>query len=86
MQGGGEHSAGLQGGVQLSQTENKWVFNPDREDIRECLSSKEAALGLLSVMEKQEVVGHLLEVLIWKTCLRILYLHWMQLQSLDQRR
>ena len=35
-------------GVKFDQTEKKWVYQPDGEDVRECVSIKEAALGLLS--------------------------------------
>ena len=37
----------------------------DGEDARECLSSKESALGLLSLMEKQVEEGHLQGVLLF---------------------
>ena len=35
-------------GVKFGHTEKKWVYQPDGEDVRECVSIKEAALGLLS--------------------------------------
>ena len=35
-------------GVKHSEAEKKWVYQPDGEDVRECVSIKEAALGLLS--------------------------------------
>ena len=37
----------------------------DGEDAIECLSSKESALGLLSLMEKQVEEGHLQGVLLF---------------------
>ena len=56
--GGDDWSAGVEGeldseqasrvGVKFDQTEKKWVYQPDGEDVRECVSIKEAALGLLS--------------------------------------
>ena len=34
-------------GVKFDQTEKKWGYQPDGEDARECLSSKESPLSLL---------------------------------------
>ena len=47
-------------GVKHSEAEKKWVYQPDGEDVRDCLSSKEAAIGPLSVIQKQVEEGHLL--------------------------
>ena len=51
-------------GLKINQAKRKWIYQPDGERTSDCLSSNEAALGLLSVMEKQVEDGHLEGVLL----------------------
>ena len=45
-------------GVKHSEAEKKFVYQIYGKDVRDCLNSKEASLGLPSVMEKYEEEGH----------------------------
>ena len=54
-----EERTGLLGSFLILGGGRRWTLNrlAGRGDIRDCLSSKEAALGLLYVIEKQVVGG-----------------------------